>query len=65
VIRYLFQKSEPHYFIYDTQVRVLLKLGRKEEAYQIVKRVLTLSPDFGDFKDIKQDGDFVNWLEKQ
>jgi Leucine-rich repeat (LRR) protein len=60
-----FIESKDHYFIYDTQVRILLKLGRKEEAYQIVKRVLTLSPNFGDFQDIKQDGDYVSWMEKQ
>jgi Leucine-rich repeat (LRR) protein len=59
-----FIESNTHYFIYDTQVRILLKLGRKEEAYQIVKKVLTLSPDFGDFQDIKQDGDYESWMAR-
>lgn len=58
-------ETAAHYFIYDTQVRILLRLGRKEEAYRIVKRVLTLSSDFGDFQDIKQDGDYIDWMEKQ
>ncbi|THU38375.1 leucine-rich repeat domain-containing protein [Niastella caeni] len=58
-------EKETHYFIYDTQVRILIKLGRKEEAYKIVKRILTLSPDFGDFQDLKQDVDYTMWLAKQ
>ncbi|MCS3797140.1 SMI1/KNR4 family protein [Niastella sp. OAS944] len=52
-----------HYFLYDTQVRILLKLERKEDAYVIVKTVLTQLPDFGDFQDIKQDADYKTWLQ--
>jgi hypothetical protein len=58
-------ESEVQCFIYDTQVRVLLKLGRKEDAYRVVKRTLALSPNFGDFQDIKQDADYIAWLERQ
>jgi Leucine-rich repeat (LRR) protein len=58
-------EREAHYYIYDTQVRILLKLERKEEAYQIVKRILALSPDFGDFQDIKQGTDYNNWLARK
>ncbi|OQP66520.1 hypothetical protein A3860_13630 [Niastella vici] len=57
-------ESESHYYIHDTQVRILLKLGRKEEAYQLVKRILTLSPDFGDFQDIKEDATYMEWVKK-
>lgn len=53
------------YFIYDTQVRILLKLGRTNEAYQIVKRTLAQLPDFGDFQDIKTNDDYKEWLKKQ
>jgi tetratricopeptide (TPR) repeat protein len=60
-----FIEDKNHYFIYDTQVRILLKLGRREDAYRIVKRVLTGSPDFHQFQDIKQDGDYVDWMKKQ
>jgi tetratricopeptide (TPR) repeat protein len=56
---------EEHYYIYDTQVRILLKLERKEEAYRIVKRILALSPGFGDFQDIKQGTDYNNWLARK
>jgi hypothetical protein len=42
-----------------------LKLGRTEEAYQIIKRTLTLLPAFGDFQDFKKDADYKAWLEKQ
>jgi len=40
----------------------LIKLGRKEEAYQLVKRILTISPDFGDFQDLKQDEEYMEWV---
>ncbi|HEX6427037.1 MAG TPA: hypothetical protein VF008_05095, partial [Niastella sp.] len=58
-------ENEYHYFIYDTQVRILLKLGRKEEAYQIVKRTLDLEPDFEDFQDLKKNANYKTWLKKQ
>jgi tetratricopeptide (TPR) repeat protein len=51
------------FFLYDTQVRILLKLGQKEEAYRIVRNVLTLLPDFSDFQDLKQDANYKNWLQ--
>ncbi|SEW34567.1 Leucine rich repeat-containing protein [Chitinophaga sp. YR573] len=60
-----FIEGEIHYYIYDTQVRILLKLGRTEEAYQIVKTTLALLPDFGDFQDFKKDADYKIWLDKQ
>lgn len=58
-------EDETHYFIYNTQVRILLKLGRTDEAYQVVKRMLALLPEFGDFQDIKNDTDYKTWLAKQ
>lgn len=51
------------FFLYNTQVRILLKLERKEKAYDIVKSVLTQLHDFGDFQDIKQDADYKTWLQ--
>jgi tetratricopeptide (TPR) repeat protein len=51
------------FFLYDTRVRILLKLGQKEEAYRIVRNVLTLLPDFNDFQDIKQEVNYKNWLQ--
>ncbi|ACU63129.1 leucine-rich repeat domain-containing protein [Chitinophaga pinensis] len=59
-----YSDSEPYYFIYDTQVRILLKLGNKEEAYQTVKGILRKSPDFVDFQDFKTNADYLAWLEK-
>ena len=54
-----------HHFILDTQVRVLLKLGRTEEAYPIVARTLAHHPDFADFQDLKQDNDYLQWVAAQ
>lgn len=59
-----YSESESYYFVFDTQVRILLKLGNKEEAYQIVKRILRISPDFVDFQDFKTNTDYLTWLEK-
>jgi tetratricopeptide (TPR) repeat protein len=41
------------YYVLDTKVRILLKLGRKREAYKIVREVLKEVPDFTDFQDLK------------
>jgi Leucine-rich repeat (LRR) protein len=60
-----FVQVKDHYFVYDTQVRILLMLGRTAEAYQIVKRTLALVPDFGDFQDLKKDANYNTWLQKQ
>jgi tetratricopeptide (TPR) repeat protein len=60
-----FIEGESHFYMYDTQVRILLKLGQKEAAYQIVKRVLSQSPEFGDFQDIKGDAGYIAWLGKR
>jgi tetratricopeptide (TPR) repeat protein len=60
-----FVSKEHHYFIYDTQVRILLKMGQKEEAYRIVKRTLALASDFEDFNDFKSDTDYKEWLVNQ
>lgn len=57
--------DEDHYFIYDTQVRILLKLGRTDDAYQIVKTTLTLSPDFKDFQDIKRSEGYKAWMKNK
>ncbi|WP_162907020.1 leucine-rich repeat domain-containing protein [Allorhizocola rhizosphaerae] len=47
--------SEPDYdYIRDTKVRILLAMGRDDEAYRIVEQVLARTPDFEDFADLKE-----------
>lgn len=58
-------ESAQHYYIYDTQVRILLKLDRKEEAYRIVQQVLTEVPDFSDFLDFKDNADYNKFTKAQ
>jgi len=48
-------------FVRDTQVRILLAAGRRDEAYRVVDRVLTRAPDFADFADLRADPDFQRW----
>ena len=53
-----------HWFIYDTQVRVLLKSGMEDQAYPIVARILHRDPEFGDFQDLKRDQGYHAWVRQ-
>lgn len=53
------------YYVYDSYVRALLLLDRKEEAYKIVKRVTNTFPNFEDFKDFNTNTDYQQWLATQ
>ena len=56
----------PYQFGYqDTRVRTLLKLGREDEAYDVVRWVLALMPQQMDFQDHKTDDGFKRWLVAQ
>jgi len=55
--------SPDSFFLFDTKVRILLRLKRKDEAYRIVNTCLKKSPNFSDFSDIKKDRDFRIWKE--
>ena len=57
-------ESIEHYFVLDTQVRILLKLDRNEEAYTIVARVLSEDPDFKDFRDVRESPGYLQWISK-
>ncbi|MCX5505719.1 hypothetical protein OG887_41455 (plasmid) [Streptomyces sp. NBC_00053] len=58
--------SAPEYdFVRDTQVRVLLALGRTDDAYRIADQVLTRDPSFGDFTDIAALPEFQSWRQAQ
>lgn len=55
--------DDPQYFyIFDTKVRILLKLDQKEEAYSIVRSCLKKDKGFGDFNDIVREKDYQSWL---
>jgi len=51
-----------HAYIKDTHVRMLLKLGRPTEAYNIVRETLKRYPDFEDFSDLKANADYINYI---
>ena len=48
-------------YIFDTKVRILLKMGREREAYAIADTILTEDPSFADFQDIKASPAFKAW----
>ena len=60
-----FVEKKSEYYIYDTQVRILLRLGRQEEAWQLVKRITALDKSSVDFKDIEESKEYKQWLKKQ
>jgi tetratricopeptide (TPR) repeat protein len=54
-------QGSDHDYIRDTKVRILLAMGRPQDAYPIVDAVLTREPDFDDFADLKEAADFQQW----
>ncbi|MVT12101.1 leucine-rich repeat domain-containing protein [Chitinophaga tropicalis] len=57
-------ENESEYYIYDTQVRILLRLGRQEDAWQIVKQTLEKDEYFSNFDDIVETKEYKKWLKK-
>lgn len=55
-------KIMPNY-VEDTQVRLLIKLNRTDEAYSIVKWALEKNTDFVDFQEFKTNENYLNWLK--
>lgn len=56
--------DDPDYFyVFDTKVRILLKLGRKDEAFRIVYDCLKKEPDFSDFDDMMSNKEYREWKE--
>ncbi|WP_326767381.1 leucine-rich repeat domain-containing protein [Streptomyces sp. NBC_01591] len=54
-----------HDFIRDTQVRILLALGRTDDAYRAADQVLTRDPGFADLTDIAALPGFQQWRRAQ
>ncbi len=54
----------PEYYLYmfDTKVRILLKMKETHEAYCVVYTALDIDPHFSDFDDIKNTPEYNNWL---
>jgi tetratricopeptide (TPR) repeat protein len=50
------------YYIFDTKVRILLKLNREEDAFVIVKKILKKLPNFSDFQDFKNNQRYLDWI---
>lgn len=53
--------NEDSLYIHDTKVRLLLKLNRKEEAYELIRSTLTEHPIFSDFDDLENDPAYIKW----
>ena len=57
--------DDPRYwYVVDTQVRILMKLKRTEEAYQIVYKILRQDPKFSDFQNFKTDPGYLKWKKQ-
>ena len=53
------------FYLYDTYARILLKQGKDEQAYKVVKLVLDEEPGFESFHDLAADSDYQAWAVKQ
>lgn len=53
-----------HHYLIDTQVRVLLALGREADAFKAAHSVLRRNPDFADLADIKADANYQAWVAR-
>lgn len=51
-------------YLKDTKARLLLKMGRVDEAYAIVKEGLRHNANHADFQDLKTDEKYLQWLQK-
>ena len=60
-----YARGEEDYYMYDTKVRLLIKLGKEKEAFEVVKAVLESVPDFGDFQDSTENTAYQEWLKKK
>ncbi|MCF6205234.1 MAG: hypothetical protein L3J59_16490, partial [Methylococcaceae bacterium] len=58
-------RDEKDYYILDTKVRILLKLKKEAEAFEIVKDVLSENPDFGDFQNFYDNKNYKTWLKSK
>lgn len=56
--------DENHLYIFDTKVRLLLKMERTDEAYTLVNEVYEVYSHFDDLDDIKESKQFNEWLDK-
>jgi hypothetical protein len=58
-----FIRGPEDYYMYDTEVRILLKLKRKHDAFKIVKTILVENPNFSDFQDFKKNNEYISWAK--
>lgn len=58
-------QNPSQYWVHDSEVRILLALGREDEAWKIVSRVLEELPDFVDFQDLEDDARYRAWSAEQ
>lgn len=54
-----------HFYARDTEVRLLIALGRHEEAFKIVKQTLDETPDFDEFSDFASNKRYLDWAKRQ
>lgn len=53
--------STEDYFVYDTKARILLKMGRADEAFALIRKVLDEVPDFQWFQEFVDDERYRAW----
>ncbi len=52
-------------YIVNTYVRLLLKLGRSDDAYTLVGEAFRITPNYAAFQDLKSDAQYISWKEAE
>ncbi|RUT69642.1 hypothetical protein D0817_13540 [Flavobacterium cupreum] len=62
---YIEDGNKDQLYLYDTRARLLLKLNRKEEAYEIIRTTLIKDKNNPYFKELLNDPDYKIWLQNR
>lgn len=60
-----YDENKDQLYLYDTRARLLLKLNRKEEAYEIIRTTLIKDKNNPYFKELLNDPDYKIWLKNK
>ncbi|TCN61291.1 hypothetical protein D0809_21565 [Flavobacterium circumlabens] len=62
---YIEDGNKDQLYLYDTRARLLLKLNRKEEAYEIIRTTLIKDKNNPYFEELLNDPDYKIWLKNR
>lgn len=60
---YAKEVNEQYFNTHDTKVTVLAKIGRTEEAFDLIKKLQDLKPSFHDDEGISKSAAYLEWFK--